>query len=450
MKKEWIQQVQDAGIVGAGGAGFPTHVKLNADAEYLVVNGAECEPLLRVDQQLMERDADILVATLDKWVGALGAKQGIFGLKEKYHGAIDALKQAVKKYPRILVHEMPNVYPAGDEQFLVYETLGRVVPEGGIPLQVGVVVVNVETLLNLYQAEQGVPVTDTYVTITGEVKNPGTYAVPVGMALPTLIEWAGGATLSDYAVIDGGPMMGKIIDNPQGVYIKKASKGYIVLAADHPRILAKKKELPAMLKDAKVACCHCNLCTDVCPRYQLGHDLHPAKLMRMASYQSLGDATASLDEAYLCCECGLCEIACIMNLQPWKLNISLKGQLRAMGIKNSHNKAPETARTFKEYRNYPTHRLIGNLGLRDYDVPAPIKENPEEVKEVRIAFAQGIGAPSQPVVSAGDRVEKGDLIAKIPEGKLGSNVHASISGKVVAIGSESVLIRNELQGGMDQ
>ncbi len=450
MKKEWIQQVQDAGIVGAGGAGFPTHVKLNAEAEYLVVNGAECEPLLRVDQQLMQRDAEILVKTLDKWVEAVGARKGIFGLKEKYHGAIDALEKAVAPYPRIAIHAMPNVYPAGDEQFLVYETVGRVVPEGGIPLQVGVIVVNVETLLNLAKAGEGIPVTDTFVTITGEVRNPGTYEVPVGMALSTLIEWAGGTPLDDYSVIDGGPMMGKLIEDPEDTYVKKASKGYIVLPKDHPRIVAKKKSLPQMLKDAKIACCHCNLCTDICPRYQLGHNLHPAKLMRMASYQSLGDATASLDEAYLCCECGLCEIACIMNLQPWKLNISLKDQLRQMGIKNSHHESPDRARDFREYRNYPTHRLIGNLGLRVYDVPAPIRENPESVSEVRIAFSQGIGAPALPVVEAGNRVEKGDLIAKIPEGKLGSNVHASISGRVVEVGMDAIGIQRERQGGTDQ
>jgi Na+-translocating ferredoxin:NAD+ oxidoreductase RnfC subunit len=450
MKNDWIQQVQDAGIVGAGGAGFPTHVKLNAEAETLVVNGAECEPLLRVDQQLMERDAIVLVKTLDQWVEAIGAKQGIFGLKEKYHGAIDALNAAVQAFPRISVYAMPNVYPAGDEQFLVYETVGKVVPEGGIPLQVGVIVVNVETLLNLSKAFEGEPVTETYVTITGEVKNPGTYAVPVGTALPTLIKWAGGVTVEPYAVIDGGPMMGKLIEDPQQVMVKKASKGYIVLPVEHMRIQAKKKKISQMLKEAKTACCHCNLCTDICPRYQLGHDLHPAKLMRMASYQSLGDASASLDEAYLCCECGLCEIACIMNLQPWKLNISLKDQLREMGIKNSHHKAPEEARAFREYRNYPTHRLIANLGLRIYDVPAPIRENPEAVEEVRISLSQGIGAPSLPVIAAGDQVKKGDLIAKIPEGKLGSNVHASISGKVIALGEDSVLIRNERQGGMDQ
>ena len=450
MKKEWIQQVQDAGIVGAGGAGFPTHVKLNAEAEYLVVNGAECEPLLRVDQQLMQRDAEILVKTLDKWVEAVGAKQGIFGLKEKYHGAIDALEKAVAPYPRIAIHAMPNVYPAGDEQFLVYETVGRVVPEGGIPLQVGVIVVNVETLLNLHLAERGIPVTDTYVTITGAIRNPGTYAVPVGMALKTLIDWAGGTTLSSFAVIDGGPMMGKLIEDPENNYIKKASKGYIVLAKDHPRIIAKKKTLPQMLKDAKIACCHCNLCTDICPRYQLGHSLHPAKLMRMASYQSLGDATASLDEAYLCCECGLCETACIMNLQPWKLNISLKDQLRQMGIKNSHHESPDRVRDFREYRSYPTHRLIGNLGLRDYDVPAPIRDNPAAVTEVRIAFSQGIGAPSVPVVKAGERVKKGDLIAKIPEGKLGSNIHASISGRIIEVGRDAIRIQRETQRGTDQ
>ena len=450
MKKDWIQQVQDAGIVGAGGAGFPTHVKMNAEAETLLVNGAECEPLLRVDQQLMERDAYILVKTLDQWVEAIGAKEGIFGLKEKYHGAIDALNAAVQAFPRISVYPMPNMYPAGDEQVLVYEAVGKVVPEGGIPLQVGVIVVNVETLLNLAKAFDGEPVTDTYVTITGEVKNPGTYAVPVGTSLPTLIKWVGGVTTEPYAVIDGGPMMGKLIEDPQQVWVKKASKGYIVLPADHSRIVAKEKTISQMLKEAKIACCHCNLCTDICPRYQLGHNLHPAKLMRMASYQSLGDATASLDEAYLCCECGLCETACIMNLQPWKLNISLKGQLREMGIKNSHHEAPETARDFREYRSYPTHRLIANLGLRIYDVPAPIRDNPEDVEEVLISFSQGIGAPSLPMIAAGDLVKKGDLIAKIPEGKLGSNVHASISGRVIEIGKDSVLIRNERQGGMDQ
>lgn len=158
-KAQLVRLVRDAGVVGAGGAGFPTHVKLAADnVEYVIVNGAECEPLLRVDQQLSERFAPQLLNALDGIVSVLGARKGIFALKGKYKNAIKVLNECIGKRDTLEVFELKDFYPAGDEQVLVYEVTQRIVPEGGIPLMVGCVVINVETLLNVSNALNQIPV----------------------------------------------------------------------------------------------------------------------------------------------------------------------------------------------------------------------------------------------------------------------------------------------------
>ena len=142
---------EKAGIVGAGGAGFPTHVKLNARADTVIINGAECEPLLRADQQLMAGQAGRLLEALDKIVEHLGAQTGVIALKEHYHTAVRALRERLEHYKKLRLHLLGAFYPAGDEQVIVYEVTGRIVPEGGIPVNVGVVVVNVETALNILE-----------------------------------------------------------------------------------------------------------------------------------------------------------------------------------------------------------------------------------------------------------------------------------------------------------
>lgn len=435
-----ITIIKDSGIVGAGGAGFPTHVKFDAKAEYVIVNGAECEPLLRVDQLLMDFEAEKVLFALDKCVAHVGAKEGIVGLKKKYTKAIQSLTKALEKYPNLRLHLLDNVYPAGDEQYLVYATTGRIVPEGGIPIMVGAIVTNVETLLNIYNGFHNIPVTDKYVTITGAVKNPLTIKVPLGVSVREIIDLAGGTTCDDYKVIDGGPMMGKIlgsIDEP----IKKASKGYIVLPADHPLIIKKEKSVARVLKEAQTACCHCDLCTDVCPRYLLGHKIHPSKLMRISSYGSLGDKNATLDEAFLCCECGLCEQACIMNLQPWKVNINIKKQLTEMGIKNPNNRKPTEVNPFFKYRGFPVKKLVYRIELDTYDVEAPFTEVDQKFCEVNILSKQHIGAPSEVCVKEGDCVVKGQLVFKAKENALSINTHASISGIVIKASQDQVIIK---------
>lgn len=438
-----IEKVKEAGIIGAGGAGFPTHVKLGSQAEYVIVNGAECEPLLRVDQQLMTNYSEELVKALELVVETVGAKKGIIALKKKYKKAIEKLNLILENNEKIELHLLDNFYPAGDEQITVYEVTGRIIPEGGIPLQVGVIVLNVETLLNIKNSVDDIPVTHTYLTVTGAVKEPKTMYLPIGTTVREALELAGGVTIENFAVIDGGPMMGKLlpsIDMP----IVKNSKGYIVLPSDHPRILSKSKDLKQMLKEGRTACCHCSLCTEVCPRNLIGHSIQPDKLMRVASYQSTCSATEDVNSAYLCCECGLCEVACVMNLQPWKLNGFLKKTLRENGVKNTHTNTPDAAHPFREYKKFPVPQLISRLGLKPYDVDANLDlDAGKDINEVIIKLSQHIGAKSKAIVNVGDRVEKGQKIAEIPENQLGANIHASIDGVVIAVDDDMIKISSK-------
>lgn len=438
----FLDKIAAAGIVGAGGAGFPTHVKLDAKADYVLVNGAECEPLLRVDQILLAEETDKILSALALCVEEVGAKEGVIALKEKYKKAIEALGNRLPAYPKLRMHLLKNIYPAGDEQYIVHDVTGRIVPEGGIPLQVGCVVINVETLLNIHEAMAGRPVTMKYMTITGHVRAPKTLKVPLGITVRQAIELAGGTELSEYKVIDGGPMMGKVLSSVD-VPVKKTSKGFIVLPKDHGLIVAKQKDIYTQIKETKTACCHCDLCTDVCPRYLLGHDIHPSKVMRIASYGSMGDKNASLAEVFNCCECGLCEQACIMNLQPWKVNIFFKTKLREEGIAFEKKKTSYEAHPFLDSRGFPVKKLVYRLDLYPYDVEAPL-EKPSFVPEsLEILSKQHIGAPSVPAVTDGALVEKGDLLYTANSQKMAVNMHAPMAGRVSLQGNRMILTRKE-------
>ena len=246
--------------------------------------------------------------------------------------------------------------------------------------------------------------------------------------------------MHEFAVIEGGPMMGKLIDHESAV-VSKTTKGYIVLPADHCLIGSRGKSMERMLRDARIACCHCSLCTEVCPRNLLGHRLHPDKLMRMASYTRGFETDPKMDEALICSECGLCEQACIMGLQPWKLNNYLKGKLGAAGIRRTDNQAPEKVPEFRELKKFPIKKLVNQLGLTKYDVAAPLKAaGPECFTRLRIALKQHIGAAARPVVSLGDQIARNQLIGDIPEGKLGAKIHSGLVGKVASIDQDYIEI----------
>lgn len=440
MKNKLIESIQKAGIVGAGGAGFPTHVKLNAKAEYIVVNGAECEPLLRVDQQLLALKTKEILQALDQIVQVTDSKKGIIALKGKYTSALESLDKDINKYKNLEIFKLENFYPAGDEQVTVYEVLKKIVPEGGIPLSVDVIVINVETLLNIYNASKGIPVTEKYITVTGEVKNPVTVKVPIGISVSEVIAMSGGATVEDFKVIDGGPMMGKIINNTEEP-VTKTTKGLIVLPNDHSLIKSKNRSIKQMLKQSRTACCHCSLCTEVCPRNLLGHNLYPDKLMRAASYGSTCDQSTSITQSFLCCECGLCEQVCIMGLQPWKLNSFFKSQLSQKGIKNNNNKKPIEVNPFRSYRKFPVKKLVARLGIEKYDVEAPLREELKvEFNTIKVKTRQHIGSSTEVNVNVGDNVVKGQIISDVLEKALGSKIHSSIDGIIKEVHQDYILI----------
>lgn len=437
--KEEIQAIRSAGVVGAGGAGFPTYKKLDAQVEFIVVNGAECEPLLRVDQQLMERYALDLCRTLQKLVEMSGARRGVFALKAKYKGAVVALLQEVGEFPLLEIKLIDDFYPAGDEQVLLYETIGRVVPEGGIPVQVGAVVTNVETLLNIGLALEGKPVIDKYVTITGAVESPVTLKAALGTPIQELINVAGPLP-GDYSVIEGGPMMGSLVDPAKP--ITKTTKGLIVLPSDHSLVINKQASLSTALLRARAVCCQCNKCTHVCPRYQLGHRMEPHKVMR-AYGQGVEALAGDVVRAFLCCQCGACEtFGCDMGLSPNRVNGELKKQLMAAGVKNPLvNKTPQTHEN-RDFTKIPIKRLVSRLGLENYNVPAPLATDRFSPRRVELLLKQHIGSSAQPLVQEGDQVQSGDLIAQIKEDALGVPLHASIDGRVVQITQTMIVIEN--------
>lgn len=432
---EIAEKVKEAGIVGAGGAGFPTHIKLSSKAETLIINGAECEPLLRVDQQIVRKEKVFFLRGLESAREAVGAKRVVVALKPKYKSAIDALK-GDGPYELFLLGDF---YPAGDEQILVYDVTGRIVPEGGIPLNVGCVVLNVETVINIGKALDGQPVVDKYVTVAGAVARPGTFKLPVGTPVREALELAGGPALTDFFLIDGGPNTGKIIpslDSP----ILKTTKGVLVFPKTHPLWGKFAPDLRAVLRRAVSTCCNCRECTEMCPRYLLGHSMEPHHIMKVLSWRLAEED--KLTEAYLCCDCGVCEnYACPMGLSPRRIIQALKQKLMEHEVPNPHREQPSRTRALFSAKRVPTSRLVSRLGLSQYDVPAPLTEVDFQPEEVILSLKQHVGVPAKPLVKVGDKVRRGDLIGDIPPGALGARLHASIDGVVSSISNEYIRIR---------
>ncbi len=426
-----------SGVVGVGGAGFPTHVKLSAKVDTFIANGAECEPLLRVDQLLMENQPEKVIKGLKLGMRATSATRGIIGIKRKYQKAVELFTDLIKNENQIELHLMDDVYPAGDEFVLVYETIGKLIPESGLPLDVGAVVNNVYTLINLYEASEGKPVISRYVTITGAVKNPCTLEFPIGTSLKDAIQSVGGSTIDNYRILINGPMMGHVAKPKDS--ITKLTSAIIVLPESHFVIQSKIETTSKKVVVTKAACIRCQLCTEVCPRFLLGHELHPDKVMRGIAWGAL-ETSDDMTSSFLCVACGACTYyGCPMGLDPCKMMIEVKSHLIKEGIKNPKHRKVLSIHPEREYRKLPIKRLTSRLDLTQYDHQCPLKSQSKKILKVSIPLKQHIGDPALPVVEVGDHVKSGDLIGKIPDGSLGATVHASISGIVREIGQEIVI-----------
>lgn len=433
---EIIAAVQQMGVTGAGGAGFPTYVKLQAQAEYVIANGAECEPLTNVDKELLIHSAPQVIAGMRAVMQATGAQKGIIGIKKKYADICAYLRQQLAGSSDIVVSELGNFYPAGDEQVLVYDTVKRVVPEGGLPIHVGCVVQNIETLYNVEAALRGIPVTEKFITVIGAVRQPMTVRVPIGISLREVIDLAGGATTPNPTILDGGAMMGSIgeIDSP----VTKRTKILLVLPNDHQLSIKRRTPREVFDKHAISSCDQCYYCTDYCPRHAQGHAIEPHRLiLLLASGVPLTDA--QMAGALLCCECRTCNYACPVHLLPGDIALNIKRDLLKAKVSNPYHRQTEV-NPYREYRRVPITRLIYRLGLAQYDVHAPLTEVKGPFTKVTLRLSQHIGAPAQPTVTVGTAVTVGDLVAAQPQVGLGSPVHASISGVVTEVRPDAILI----------
>ena len=429
-----VQKVFNAGVVGAGGAGFPTHVKYQAKGvDTYLINCAECEPLLTVDKHVMLNYAERLVSTAQTAASALGASRVLFGLKEKYKAQTEALRAVGGE-----VGHMGNFYPSGDEVIMIADLLGRHVPEGGLPLHVGVVVNNPATLLAVADALEDKPVTHKYVTVGGAVAKPGIWRIPIGVTAEYLVQLAGGPTIPNPVYIDGGPMMGRYFYDADFL-MNKNSSGVLVIPETSWTVYHETMSVEQMLKQAKVGCIQCSECTLVCSRNLIGYNLEPHKLMRMTAYaqQALPEIAK---QAFLCSECNLCSglHACPMKLSPKRLNQVLKGKLREAGIRPDFEKREILDRPQRPYRLLKSDRLEKRLGLDRYKSESPYCGDCPLPKSIWLNLRQGVGAPTVPCVKEGDRVQVGQCVAMPPEGALGAPLHASVSGTVRAITSTTI------------
>ena len=442
-------QIFSAGIVGCGGAGFPTHVKYNAKPEHLIINAAECEPLLRTDRYVMCNYAPEIIAGCEAAMQHLGAKDCTIALKEPYVEEIAALQNAIdQKNSKVTLHTFPSFYPAGDEQVMVYEVTGKVVPPAAIPLEVGCVVSNVATILAIHDAAADKPFTHKFLTMTGEVANPTVLHVPIGTSFADCLAQAGGANIEDYFVINGGPMMGKPLTKEQALAttVTKTTSGYILLPKDSRLPSLHQTPVEHTINRAKAACIQCTYCSELCPRHMLGHPIQPHKMMRKIACGSAAQVAEDPEaiNALLCCECGVCELfACPMGLQPRKVNALIKQELGKKGIRYPKQAQTYEADANREYRKIPTKRAANRAGVGKY-YDYQIKTCKEfEPQSVTISLKQHIGAPSEAVVAVGDTVDCGQLIAACPDGSLGANIHASISGTVSAVENMSITIQKK-------
>lgn len=288
---EIVDIVREAGIVGMGGAGFPTAVKLKPakPVDTVLLNGCECEPLLTADHRVLLEYADDVIYGLKAMIKTVGAEKGIIVIEDNKQDAIELMEDKTAGCENIEVVAAKTKYPQGAEKMLIKRVLKRQVPSGGLPADVGCVVTNVSTTKAISDAiQKGMPLIERVVTMTGErLKNPGNYIVKIGTSTKELIDYCGGITGGDVTIKAGGPMMGFDLSDPD-VPIMKGSNGIIAVDTDHT---------------AEQPCIKCGRCVDVCPM-----ELSPLYFSKYAdeeNWQGMKEKNV-MD----CIECRSCEYIC--------------------------------------------------------------------------------------------------------------------------------------------
>lgn len=430
-----VERVKAAGVVGAGGGGFPTHVKLSSKTDTVIANGAECEPLLHKDAVIMEEHAAELVRGMLLAMQAVGAKDGVIGIKAKKHRAVEAVTTACKG-TNVRIQLLGDYYPAGDEYDLVFNVTGRLIPPGGIPLNVGVLVNNVESFVNIAAAAEGRPVTHKMVTIAGAVKSPATLRVPVGTSWRDCLSAAGGLATDDPVLVIGGLMMGQTTDDLD-TPVTKTATGVVILPRSHHVIERKLKPNQVQAKIGKSACDQCRYCTEYCPRFLLGYAVEPHQVMRSLAFTATG-ADYFNQWAALCCSCGLCTLyACPEELYPKEACDDAKAEMRRQNFKWT-GPVEVKPHPMHDGRRVPIKTLTRKLHVQEYDLPAPLRAEGVAPSRLVLPLQQSAGTACQPKVRVGDRVRAGQVIGEPAPNALGAVLHAPLAATVRSVNEQHI------------
>ncbi|MFW6290441.1 MAG: electron transport complex subunit RsxC [Mariniphaga sp.] len=294
-----VKKIQDAGIVGLGGATFPTHVKLvppkGMKAEVLLINGVECEPYLTSDHRLMLEKPDEILVGIRLLMKALKVEKAVIGIENNKPDAIKLLSQKAKEYTGISVTSLKVKYPQGGEKQLIKAVTGKEVPSGGLPIAVGAVVNNVGTAFAVYEAiQKNKPLFERVVTVTGKnVAKPSNFLVRIGTSTSTLLDAAGGMPENTGKIISGGPMMGRAIASTD-VPVTKGTSGILLMPEEEAH------------RDIVLPCIRCSRCVSVCPM-----GLEPYLMMTLSEKQIFDRCEE--ERIMDCVECGSCSYTCPSN-----------------------------------------------------------------------------------------------------------------------------------------
>ena len=270
------------------------------------------------------------------------------------------------------------------------------------------------------------------------MKEPKSFWAPVGTPFRDLLALAGGATVDEFGVFVSGVMMGALTFDLDDV-LTKTTGGLIVLPRDHYLITRRTRPRVEMNRIGKSACDQCSYCTEFCPRYLLGYEVQPHKVMRSLGFTVTGGNIWN-QWAELCCACGLCTLyACPEDLYPKEACDQGKQDRRAAGLKFEQTR-PVEVHPMKEYRRVPLSQLRRRLQIEEYEQATPFQDVECRPAAVRIKMLQHTGQPAAPVVEEGAKVKRGQVVGRVEDSKLGAHVHASIDGKVRKVTPECVEI----------
>ena len=330
--QEFLEAVRNSGVVGLGGAGFPTAVKLTVKdlsmIEAVIINGAECEPYITSDTRTMIDEPDLVWEGIELLKKYLQVKRIIIGIEDNKPQCINTFNKMCKQGDGVEVKALPAMYPQGGEKVLIFNTIGRIVPEGKLPIDVGAVVINCTTLAAVAKyIKNGIPLYEKCVTVDGSaVKNPKNVIVPIGTPLKDVFDFCGGFKAEPKKVLYGGPMMGLAVPDLDQPILKNTNA-----------VLAFNAKDAALQKET--ACIKCGRCVGHCPFNLAPADIEAA--FRMKSPELLDELKVNL-----CMECGCCAYVCPANRHLVQVNKMAKVMLR--DYQNAQKAAAELKKTKEE------------------------------------------------------------------------------------------------------